>query len=156
MPREEPTHRALTGEYENADLAALGKACSDLSFELRALKQPQRSAEERLAIVDRAAELLARAAGVLTPHDRMPGEPEWTLHKSEFATLESAYGDWALQLICVDRHRAIRRAFNYVFRSEDEWRKRSSHLFPSDVLYNDENMRAALRKLDELRRARSR
>jgi hypothetical protein len=98
--------RRPSGEFEHADLAELGTACTDLSFELR--ERRHRTPAERLELADRVAEALCRAGAHLTPEPHGPATPENRLLRG--AAVVEAFGQWHEVELRALRYRTIQRA----------------------------------------------
>jgi hypothetical protein len=93
--------RRPSGEFEHANLAELGTACTALSFDIR--ERRQRTPAERLALADRVADALSRAGAHLTPEPHGAATPENRLLRG--ATVVEAFGQW---------HQTELRALRYV------------------------------------------
>jgi hypothetical protein len=98
--------RRLTGKFERADLAELGTACTQLSFELR--ERRQRAPAEKLALADRIADALWRAGARLTPEPHGAATPENRLLRG--ATVAEAFGQWHERELRALRYVTIQRA----------------------------------------------
>ena len=144
MARDDIQFRAPSSEFADADLQTLGDACHALSFELRLLNQPKRTAEERAALVARAAGLLHHAATAITPQPLMPGAPEYRVGDGPDA-ISQAFGAWYQQLQRTVRYHVVRRAADYVGTIAHH---------RSGAADTEENLMAQLRKLDAIHYAK--